>query len=124
MKKLIKIDNSCAVLALHHVSGLPEETVLRVCKLHDFTPHEGMHDEDWLEAAEDLGITVRAVFNGSERLGKFVNSHKEGLYLLGTFNHLFALDNGLIVDPKAKEWNRYPGLGRLVKQAWKVTKVT
>ena len=123
MKKLIKIDNSCAVIALHHVSGLDEETVLRICKLYDFSPHEGMDDEDWISAAKDLGITVRSVFNGSERLSKFVNNHKDGLYLLGTFNHLFVLDNGLIVDPRAKGWGGYPGLSRLVKQAWKVTKV-
>lgn len=124
MKKLIKIDNSCAVLALHHVSGLDEDTVLRVCKIHDFTTHNGMEDEDWINAAKDLGISVRSVFAGCERLSSFIKKYPDGLYLIGTFNHLFALDNGLIIDPKAKGWNGYPGLGRLVKQAWKVTKVS
>ena len=124
MKKLIKIDNSCAVLALHHVSGLPEETVLRICKLHDFTPHDGMDDEDWINAAKDLGLSVRTSFKGSERLSSFIKKYQDGLYLIGTWNHLFALDNGLIVDPKAKCWDGYPGLGRLVKQAWKVTKIS
>lgn len=121
MKKLIKLDNSCAVLALHHVSGVDEETVLRVCKIHDFDPHYGMEDTDWINAAKDLGITVRSVFNGSERLSSFVNKHQSGLYLIGTFNHLFALDNGIIIDPRAKGWGGYPGLGRLVKQAWKIS---
>ncbi len=123
MKKLIKIDNSCAVLALHHVSGLDEETVLRVCKINDFTPKNGMDDEDWINAAKDLGITVRSVFNGSERLSSFMAKKLDGLFLIGTFNHLFVVDNGLIVDPRAKQWDGYPGLGRLVKQVWKVTKV-
>lgn len=124
MKKLIKIDNSCAVLALHHVSGLDEETVLRVCKINDFTPKNGMEDEDWISAAKDLGISVRSCFLGSERLSSFITKKPEGLYLIGTFNHLFVLDNGLIIDPRSKEWDGYPGLGRLVKQAWKVTKVS
>lgn len=122
MKKLKKIENSCAVIALHHVSGVDEETVLRVCKTHDFHPSEGMEDEDWMEAAKDLGIQIRSCFNGSVRLRKFVSEHKEGLFLLGTHDHLFALDNGVIIDPRARGWGGYPGLGRLVKQAWKVTK--
>lgn len=122
MRKLQKIDGSCAVLALHHVSGLPEDTVLRVCKLHGFEPSLGMEDDDWRAAADDLGIKIRAVPMESCRLKKFANNHKDGLYLLGTFDHLFALDNGIIIDPREKLAGRYPGLGRIVKQAWKVYK--
>lgn len=124
MKKIIKINNSCAVLALHHVSGMDEETVLRVCKFNDFDPNYGMDDEDWIRAAKDLGISLRSVFEGSCRFKSFFNKNKEGLFLIRTCDHLFALDNGLIIDPGAKELKSYPGLGRLVKQAWKVTKVS
>lgn len=124
MKKILKIDNSCAVLALHHVSGLDEETVLRVCKFHDFTPQGGMTDEDWIEAAKDLSISVRMIFSGSCRLGKFINEHKTGLFLIRTHDHIFSLDNGVMIDPGGKEMKHYPGLGRLVKWAWKVTKAS
>lgn len=122
MQKLKKIDGSCAVLALHHVSGLPEDTVLRVCKLHGFEPSLGMEDNDWRAAADDLGIKVRSINIEPCRLKKFVNNHKSGLYLLGTFDHLFSLDNGIIIDPREKMRGRYPGLGRIVKQAWLVCK--
>lgn len=122
VKKLIKIDNSCAVLALHHVSGVDEETVLRVCKFHDFSPEGGMADEDWIDAAKDLGIKVRMCFSGSQRLKTFLKDHKTGLFLVRTHDHIFALDNGIIVDPGYKETGHFPGLGRLVKWAWRVTK--
>lgn len=120
MKKLRKIDGSCAVLALHHVSQIDEETVLRVCALHGFNPTDGMEDEDWIEAAKDLGLKLRSAGKFDCRLKKFVSEHKTGLYLVGTFDHLFVLDNGLIVDPKEKDAGRYPGLGRIVKEAWRV----
>ncbi len=118
MKKLKKIDGSCAVIALHHVSGIDEETVLRVCALHGFTPEDGMEDEDWQEAAKDLGLNIRAVPMKDVRLSAFKKAHNTGLYLVGTFDHLFVLDNGLIVDPREKLEGRYPGLGRIVKRAW------
>ena len=124
MKKIIKLENSCAVVALHHVSGLDEETVLRVCKIHDFDVKIGMDDEDWIAAAKDLGITIRSVFEGSVRFKTFMNQHKTGLFLIRTSDHLFVLDNGIIIDPCAKEWDGYPGLSRVVLQVWKVTKVS
>lgn len=122
MKKLLKISGSCVLCALHHVSGIDEETVLRVCQLHNFTPGSGMEDADWLEAAKDLGINLRAATYRDCRLKQFVKNYPIGLYLVGTRDHLFVLDNGLIVDPREKMAGRYPGLGRVVKQAWKVIK--
>lgn len=120
MKKLRKIDGSCAVIALHHASGIAEDTVLRVCKLHDFTPEDGMEDECWQEAAHDLGLIIRNVGVADMRLKTFVSKFKKGLYLVGTHDHLFVVDNGLIVDPREKDAGRYPGHGRIVKAAWKV----
>lgn len=122
MKKLKKIEGSCAVVALHYASGISEDTVLNICKLHDFTPEGGMEDEDWQEAAKDLGILIRAVPMKDVKLSKFKSAHKAGLFLVGTFDHLFVLDNGLIVDPHEKRKGRYPGLGRIVKRAWLVIK--
>lgn len=122
MKKLKKIDGSCAVIALHHCSGTDEETVLRICKLHGFTPADGMEDEEWQEAAKDLGLSIRAVPYKDCRLKQFIKKYPAGLFLMGTFDHLFVLDNGLVVDPREKMKGRYPGLGRIVKKAWVVLK--
>lgn len=120
MKKLKKIDASCAVLALHHVSGVDEETVLRVCKLHGFEAGEGMEDSDWQEAAKDLGVKIRRISLEPCRLSKFINNHEVGLYLLGTMDHLFVIDNGVIIDPRTKMFGKFPGLGRIIKEAWRV----
>jgi hypothetical protein len=81
-----------------------------------------MDDADWLEAADDLGIKTRAVSISPLRLRRFIHDNTTGLFLIGTFDHLFVLDNGLIVDPREKMRGRYPGLGRIVKQVWRVLK--
>lgn len=123
MKKLKKIDNSCAVVALHHVSGIDEETVLRVCVLHDFNCKDGMEDEDWREAAKELGIKVVSIPLTPCRLKKFLKEFPTGLFLVGTRDHLFVIDNGIIVDPSERQAGRYPGLGRIIKQAWRVSNI-
>ncbi len=119
MKKLRKIPNSCAVLALHYVSGKDEETTLRVCKLHEFYPDYGMDDENWREAAKDLGVETRALPISPQRLRKFLRDNPTGLFLIGTHDHLFVIDNGTIIDPRC---TKPPGLGRVVKQVWRVCK--
>ena len=117
MKKLKRIDGACAVVALLYVSGLSEDTVLRICRLHGFEDGRGMEDAEWKEAAQELGIKTRSVPVSPQRLRKFVHDHKEGLFLIGTHDHIFVLDAGLIVDPRNET---PPGLGRIVQQAWRV----
>lgn len=124
MKKLLTIDGCCAVLALHHVSGIDEETVLRICTLRNFKPKKGMADKDWKAAADDLGIKIRGLIMEPCRLKRFVEDHPTGLWLLGTHDHLFVLDNNVIVDPREKQRGKYPGLRRVIKQAWRVEKLT
>lgn len=118
MKKLKKIEGCCAVVALLYVSGLLEDTVLRVCKLHGFENGEGMEDSEWQAAAEELGIKFRAIPMEPMRLRKFVKQHSKGLFLAGTHNHLFVVDNGKVVDPNETP---PPGWGRVIKQAWRVS---
>lgn len=120
MKKIVKIKNACAVVALLYVSGATEETVLRVCKMHGFETDHGMDDEDWRDAAVSLNLRVRSVSLSPVRLNKFVKEYKTGLYLVGTHNHLFVVDNGLVVDPRHEN---PPGLDRVVKQAWTVKRL-
>ncbi len=117
MKKLRKIDGSCAVCALCYVSGLDQETVLRVCALHGFEAGRGMFDEEWQDAAEHLGLKFRKVPESECRLKTFMSKYKKGLYLVGTIDHIFVLDNGIIIDPKEDK----EGMGRIVKGAWRVS---
>lgn len=119
MKKLKEIDGSCAVVALCHVSSIDEETVLRVCTSCGFEAGQGMEDPEWQEAAKCLGLKLRAIKLKPCFLKEFIRKKKKGLYLVGTFDHLFVVDNGIIVDPRNP---RPPGLGRLIRQAWKVEK--
>ena len=119
MKKIKKIEAACAVCALQYVSGIDEETVLRVCALHGFAAGEGMTDYEWKEAAKDLRLKLKKTKDVNLTLRHFKRKHPEGLYLLSTRDHLFALDNGIIIDPRNPN---PPGLGRIIKGAWLVTK--
>jgi hypothetical protein len=118
MKKLKKVPGACAVIALRYVLGIDEDAVLRVCKLYGFTERSGMEDKDWQSAAKHLSIIFRAVALPQCTLKQFVKNHPEGLYLVGTHDHLFCVDSGVVVDPRTPT----PGLKRIIKQAWKVEK--
>lgn len=117
MKKLKKIDGSCAVVALLYVSGLDEETVIRVCQFHGFEKSKGMDDDEWQEAARALGVKFRVAAFKPMLLRDFIKEFPKGLFLVGTHDHLFVVDNGVIVDPRNK---KPPGLRRVIKQAWRV----
>jgi len=75
MKILKKIPACCAVVALHYVSGIEEETVLRTCLLHGFIEGSGMEDYEWQAAADDLGIKIRHVSIEPQRLKVFLKNH-------------------------------------------------
>lgn len=117
MKKLKKISGSCAVIALLYVSGLDEQTVLRVCGFHGFEAGLGMEDRQWQNAARDLGIDYRGISLSPCTLKQFIKNYSEGLYLVGTFDHLFVVDGGIIIDPRCE---KPPGLKRIIRQAWRV----
>lgn len=119
MKKLKKIDGSCAVVALLYTSGLDEETVIRVCQFHGFEAGQGMTDAEWHEAAKALGIKFKLCAMKPCLLKDFLKLYPKGLYLVGTHDHLFVVDNGVIVDPRNL---KPPGLRRTIKQAWKIDK--
>lgn len=116
MEKVKKMKDSCAPMALLYASGKDQETVIRVCKLHGFK-EKGMTDVQWKKAAVDLGIEFTGGTIKECTLKKFIVDHPQGLYLLGTCDHLFCVDAGLIVDPKN---DLMPGLNRRIKQAWRV----
>lgn len=117
MKKLSKISGACVLAALWYIVGIDEEAVLRVCTAHGFKPGKGMFDEDWKRAANQLGIKMRGIAMKQCTLKKFVKNHPEELYIVGTFDHLFVVDNGIIVDPRCAT---PPGLKRIIKQVWRV----
>jgi len=117
MKKIKEIDGSCAVCALCYCSGVDEETVLRVCTSCGFEAGFGMDDSDWQDAANCLGLTLRQVKMKPMALYSFIKKYQDGLYLVGTIDHLFVVDNGIIFDPRN---TKPPGLRRMIKQAWRV----
>ena len=119
MKKLKKIEGSCAVVALHYVSGIDEDTVIRICGFHGFEIGAGMSDDQWQESAVELGVKFHSRKTDDCTLRQFLKKYPIGLYLVGTFDHLFVVDNGLIIDPRN---DKPPGLGRIIKQAWRINK--
>lgn len=120
MKKLRKVEGSCALIALWYVSGVDEETVLRVCTSCGFEAGQGMEDEDILEAANCLSVKTRSVpVEQPCTLYQFIKRHPKGLYLVVTVDHMFVVDNSVIFDPRHPT---PPGLTRRIKGAWKVMK--
>ncbi len=94
-----RVHGYCAVLALKYVSGMPENQVLDVCRWHEFRDNgKGMDDESWPAAADDLGIKRRKLPKKYKTVGDFLKTHPHGLYLVTTYNHIFAVLNGGIVS--------------------------
>ena len=120
MRILKKIEDSCAVVALTYASQIDQETVLRVCTLHGFEVGYGMEDQEWQDSARELGLKFRAVSLKPCRLRSFIKKYNTGLYFVGTINHIFCVDNGLVIDPRYD--GDTDGMGRIIKQAWKVDK--
>lgn len=119
MKKLLTLEGSCVLVALHYVTGVPEDTVKRYCEAYNFTPKEGIDDKDWIKVAKALGIKMRSQPPLPLLLSQFIKKHKAGLYIVSTFDHLFVVDNGIIFDPRNL---KPPGLSRNIVGAWKVNK--
>lgn len=117
MKKIKKIPGACAVCALQYVSGIDEEAVLRICAMNGFKTGRGMYNEEWKSAAETLSIKMRGVAFEPRILRHFIRDYQNGLFLVVTHDHMFVVDNGIIVDPRNK---KPPGLKRRIVQAWRV----
>lgn len=105
--------------ALQYVSGVDEETTLRVSALHGFVIGKGMSDAEWRAAATELKIVSRGVAMEPRILRHFLRDYSEGLYFVATHDHLFVVDNGIIIDPRNP---KPPGLKRTIRQAWRVEK--
>jgi len=85
--------------------------------MHGFEAGEGMTDDEYLEAATDLKLLLHRVQADGITLRQFIRKYPQGLYLTATWDHLFAVDNGIIADPRNHD---RPGLGRIIRQAWRV----
>lgn len=119
MKKLTKMSAACACLALYYISGQAEDTVLRICKAHGYKEGEGMSDDSWKAAATQLGINLRGLAIEPHTLRQFIKNHPEGLYLVATHDHIFVVDNNLVIDPR---YSNGLGLRRIIRQSWAVIK--
>jgi hypothetical protein len=122
VKKLKKIRNACAPAALCHCSGINEDTVLRICVSCGFDIRGGMGDDEWQEAADDLGLKLKKVPTELFKLRDFVQKYPNGLFLVTTQDHILCVDGGVVYDPREKLKGRHPGLNRAVYGGWRVSK--
>jgi hypothetical protein len=115
--KIHTIEGACVVCALHYAVGIDEFAVLRACKSYGFTEKRGMEDTEWRNAAGLLGLRLRLEPTEPIELRKVIKKYPKGLFLLGTFDHLFVLDHGILYDPRGPKTG---GLRRTIKQIWRV----
>lgn len=117
--RLKRMKGACVPTALWYLSEGQEDEVIRVCKAFGFVEgtgdEAGMADEDWVAAAKHFGINVRKMRCEEMRLDKFVNNHRKGLFVVHTWDHMFVVENGKVIDPR-----RGPGLRRFVRDVWRV----
>ncbi len=115
-----RIEGYCAVLALTYVSGMPENQVLDVCRSWGFRDNgKGMTDKAWPRAAADLGIHRRKLPGKYRTVGDFLKAHPRGLYLVTTYNHIFAaLNGGIVSHPLQDQMDRRCKF----EAAWRVLK--
>lgn len=123
MKKLKRMKNACAILALCYCAQVPEDTAIRICRACGFNEEQGMSDEDIIAAAKQLNLPIRSVLDvplgvPGTRVCKFIKENKEGLFLARTHDHLFVIDNGLIVDPRIEGASSR----RLLRGVWRIQK--
>lgn len=127
MKKLRRIDGACCPLALKYLSGLPDDVVLSVCESNGYEQKCGMEEFEWLESARELHIRLTRI-NLKEhklhraRLREVLSRFPKGRFLVYTNMHVFALDNGRVVDP-INEVEDYIGLDRIVIGLWRARKI-
>ncbi len=120
IKKLLKVKAACAVCAIAYVSGADEDAVRRICTMRGFKVGHGMWDREWRLASADLKIISRGIAMSPRTLQHFLKDYSEGLFYVATHDHLFVVDNGIIIDPRNK---KPPGLKRMIRQAWRVKKI-
>lgn len=116
--------NNCTLVAARELTGLPDETILRVWREHGYQDHGGMWDRDWVPALRDLGLRLvqKSTWRLNNRraphptLAQFVSDHPEGVWIAGTSSHVMVVRDGRIVDPNY----RRPGTRRLIRRAWLV----
>jgi hypothetical protein len=121
MKRIRKIDGSCAPLALKYLSGMTDREVCDICQFYGFQQDTGMEEHEFIEAAKDMGIRLRRINLKKKelyrvKLRKFIRENNSGTFLIYTHAHLFVIDDGKIIDPLNEG---YYGLDRLVTGAWK-----
>src|ERR1035437_6933689 len=122
--KIHKMTGSCVLCALQYVSKLQEDIVQRACTTYGWTNDRGMHDAEWKQAANMLGINIKPMKKPYSDLLPieaqiFINNYKDDLYLVGTHDHLFVVDHGLKIDPMGSNRDRKRDR-RSITQVWRV----
>ena len=110
MKKLTNTPGACAIIAIRYAARTSDAAALRACI------NQGQFDEQWQKAAEELGLKLTKVRSRKILLKNFLKKFPEGMFIVGTHDHLFVVDNGKVVDPAYD----VPGLSRTLTGAWLV----
>lgn len=114
MRIIKRVDGWCAVLALQNVTGFAQDTVVEVCESNGFHPFDGMEDQEWQSAAKELGVKLKTMRIVPQKLRRFLRTHKTGLFLVGSKDHLLVVRDGRFFDPI---WG---SLDIIIKQSWRV----
>lgn len=119
MSRMVKLYGSCPIIALQHASGLEESQVIDICKWHGFEWGEGMYIEDIHRAAREIGIKKRSIKIEPCTLRAFLKAYPMGLYLVCSYDHIFAVINGGVINhPRQSP----PSNRAKIVQAWRVSK--
>ncbi len=119
MSRMHKLYGSCPIIALQHVSGLSESQVIDICKWHGFEWGQGMDMQEIHAAAREIGIKKRRIKMDKCTLRTFLRDYPNGLYIVCSHNHIFAVINGGIINHPMQE---APGHRTHIVMAWRVNK--
>jgi len=124
---------ACVLHAITEVSGIEEDRVITVCKAHGFkSSGGGMNCTQYKPAMKELGIEFEEITGacgvwrwlgetGSPRLSlrRFINENKEGVFLVTTLGHAFAVRDGHLIDNLKYKTGR-----RIVQMAYRILNPT
>ncbi len=115
---LAHIRGACVLCALQYVSKHEEEHVMKICLQNKWAAKRGMQTTEWLKAAKQLGIMLEKTPLTPIRVGRFLKKFTTETYLVETSDHLFVIENGIMIDPREP---KPPGLCRTILSAYRIT---
>ena len=112
-------EGSCVIDSLQYISKLDDLTLVKAAV------KQGMHSEETIATARELGITLVPMELKSTEVRKFISEYPKGTFLVRTHDHMFVIEDGKQVDPYlSSDLNKRkgPGTRRILTETWKVIK--